>query len=115
MRKVLEKDMYPRVKRNLRRRYPKSKGWVISEQPDYGHYRPDFIVARQRKGRKEIVVVEVKATDKISKEHVKQLNQYVRNLAGSKVKIVAKEFYVLAGTDASEAKKQGFEIHYLRM
>ena len=60
-------------------------------------------------------MVEVKATNRISQEHMKQLNLYVRNLAGGNVKIVAKEFYVLAGTDASEAKKQGFKVHYLRM
>ena len=115
MRGTNEKDMYPRVRRNLRRRYPKSKGWEIIEQPDYGGYKPDFIVERKKGKKTEKIVVEVKATDKISKEHIEQLNDYAKKLAGKDVKIVAKEFYVLAGTDASEAKKQGFSVHYLRM
>lgn len=115
MRGISEKDMYPRVRRNLRQRYKKCEGWEIIEQPDYGGYKPDFIVERKRRGKIERVVVEVKATDKISKEHIKQLNDYVKKLAGKDVKIVAKKFYVLSGTDASEAKKQEFSVHYLRM
>jgi len=98
-----EKDMYPYVKRNLRKRYPKYKGWEIYQKDRWRGFEPDFVVERRnRRGNIERVVVEVKLTCKVSSKDVRQLNSYVRNLAGRNVRILEKILTVPSGTDISE-------------
>lgn len=98
-----EHDMYPYVRQNLRKWYPKYGGWEIHGPRDrwYG-YEPDFVVERRsRDGRTERVVVEVKPNCRASYNDVAQLNSYVRNLAGRNVRIVEKMLVVPAGADVS--------------
>jgi len=91
--------MYPNTKRNLRSKYPQKDGWEIHEQDHWDNYIPDFVVERRNRGKIERVVVEVKLTEKVQGKDVRQLNQYVRNLAGGNTKIKDKVIVVPAGTD----------------
>jgi len=108
-----EEEMYPYVRRNLRARYPAHKGWEIYEKDRWNGYEPDFVVERRRRGKIQRVVVEVKATCKVSQDHVDQLNRYVRNLSGRNVKIVSKILAIPAGADTSLVPYD-MEIMYLK-
>ncbi|AEF97311.1 Dna2/Cas4 domain-containing protein [Methanotorris igneus] len=106
-----EFDMYPYVRRNLRKRYPASKGWVIKERERRGSYEPDFIVERRTKSVIERIVVEVKATPKITENHIKQINRYAKCLAGANVKIKEKILVVPSGAKVSKIPPD-IKIHY---
>jgi len=93
--------MYPYVRRNLRRKYPKYEGWEIYERDRWKGYEPDFVVERRRRGKIERAVVEVKLTCRVSTNHVTQLNLYARNLAGRNVRIIEKILVVPAKADTS--------------
>jgi len=97
-----EKDMYPVAQEALRRRYPASAGWEIHFRQKREGYEPDFVVERKTwLGTIVRAVAEVKAECVVTREHVRQLNQYVRNLSGGNVKIVAKHLIVPVGADTS--------------
>jgi len=64
-------------------------------------YEPDFTVERKKSGRTERIIVEVKATCRVSQGDIDQLNLYVRNISGGNVKIVEKILAVPAGADTS--------------
>jgi len=85
-----EEDMYPYVWRNLRARFPAYEGCEIYEKDRWKGYEPDFVVERRFRRRIERVVVEVKATCKVTWTHIKQLSIYARNLSGRNVTIVEK-------------------------
>lgn len=108
-----EEDMYPYVWRNLRARFPAYEGWEIYEKDRWKGYEPDFVVERRFRRRIERVVVEVKATCKVSWAHIKQLNMYARNLSGRNVTIVEKILVVPAGADTSTVPDD-IEVLYLR-
>ena len=93
--------MYTNVRRNLRQKYPKNKGWEIYGKDRWEGYEPDFVVERRRRGRIERIVVEAKLTDQVTENDISQLNSYVRNLAGGNTKIVDKVLAVPAGADTS--------------
>jgi len=83
-----EQDMYEYVYRNLRGRYPRSEGWEIRAQDDWGAYRPDFVVERcSWDGTIERVICEVKAENRVTQRHISQINDYARRLAGRNVRI----------------------------
>lgn len=83
-----EQDMYEYVYRNLRGRYPRSEGWEIRAQDDWGAYRPDFVVERcSWDGTIERVICEVKAENRVAQRHINQINEYVRKSAGRYVRI----------------------------
>jgi hypothetical protein len=94
-----EKDMYPSTAKVLRRRYPAYDGWIIYPKDRWMGYEADFVVERKRRGRTERVVVEVKTTCKVRQGDVNQLNLYVRNLSGGKIKIVDKIMVIPSGGD----------------
>lgn len=98
---VREEEMYPYVKKNLRRRFPAYEGWEIYEKDRWEGYEPDFVVERRYRGKIERVVVEVKNVCTVSQSHIEQLNRYAKNLAGGNAVIVAKILVVPAGADAS--------------
>lgn len=99
---VREVDMYPYVRQVLRRRFP---GWDIIFRSRWSGYEPDFVVERKFGDVIERVVVEVKAVCKVGRKDVEQLNRYVRNLAGSRVKVVGKILVVPAGADTKDVPK----------
>lgn len=96
-----EREMYDAVMKSLRRRFPKRKGWKIHQQPKGSGYTPDFVVERKVRDQIHRVVVEVKAEKRITQDHVNQVNNYARNLAGSKVRIKGKILFVPSGADTS--------------
>ena len=97
-----ERDMYPPMKRNLRTRFPKKKGWEIFSPDRWDGYEPDAVLDRRtRSGFIERVVAEAKFTDRVSEADVRQLNEYVRNLAGGNARIAKKILVVPAGADTS--------------
>lgn len=108
-----EEEMYPYVWRDLRARYPAYKGWKICKKCRRKGYESDFVVERRVCGKIQRVVVEVKATCRVSQGHVDQLNRYVRNLSGRNVKIVSKILVIPAGADASIVPYD-IEIMYLK-
>ena len=111
---VYESYMYPYVRRNLRRRYPKEKGWKIFHQDDWGGDIVDFIVERRnRRGVIERAIVEVKRVTRLTWEHVNQVNRYARDLAGGNTRIVKKILVVPSGSDVRDVPPD-FSIMYLR-
>jgi len=111
---LTESDMYPYIRRNLRKRYPKYKGWDIFEQDNWGDYKPDFVVERRnKKGEIERVVVEAKRYSRINRGHISQLNRYVRNLSGNNTWIIKKILAVPSYADVSEVPED-ISIMFLR-
>ena len=108
-----EEDMYPYVWRNLRVRYPAYEGWEIYQRDRWRGYEPDFTVERRVGRRIERIVVEVKATCKVTSTHIRQLNRYARNLSGKNVTIVKKILVVPSGTDTSMVPDD-IELSYLK-
>lgn len=109
-----EHEMYQYVKQNLRRRYPGYNGWRIYIRDRWEGYEPDFVVERRnRRGRIERIVREVKATSRVCENDINQLNSYVRNLSGRNVKILEKVLVVPAGADTSIVPND-IEIMFLR-
>ena len=108
-----EEDMYPCVRRNLRKRYPARRRWKIYDRDRWPTYEPDFVVERRSRGVIQRAVVEVKATCVVAQSDVDQLNLYVRNLAGGNTKIVNKMLVVPGGADTSVVPSD-MEIMYLR-
>ncbi len=98
-----EEDMYPYVRKVLRKRYPKEDGWEIKPQERRKGYIPDFVVEKKRQflGTIERVIVEVKRGCQVSDRDVKQLNDYVKKMAGGNVNIKEKILVVPAGADTS--------------
>ena len=111
--RVQEKDMYPYVKTNLRKRYPAYDGWEIYERDRWEGYEPDFVVERHINGLVERVVVEVKLTCRVEPAHVRQLNKYVKNLSGGNVRIIGKILVVPSGAN-TDAVPDDVEVMYLR-
>jgi len=108
-----EEDMYPYVRKNLRARYPAYEGWEIRKKDRRKGYEPDFVVDRNINGEVERVVVEVKLTCKVEPSHVRQLNRYVKNLAGGNVRILKKILVVPAGADITNVPRD-VEVMFLR-
>ncbi|RLG56872.1 MAG: hypothetical protein DRN88_03545 [Candidatus Hydrothermarchaeota archaeon] len=98
---VTEFDMYPKVKECLRKRFPASDGWEIKHRDRRSSYEPDFVVERRIGGRIERVIVEVKAECKVTRNHISQINEYAKKLAGSNVRIVKKILVVPAHANTS--------------
>jgi hypothetical protein len=107
-----ESEMYPYVKRNLRRKYPQSERWEIFHEDNWVNYKPDFVIERRGRGLIQRIICEVKLND-IKQNDIDQINKYVKNLSGGNVRIRGKILYVLAGTDV-ELVPDDIEIHFLR-
>lgn len=108
-----EEDMYPYVRRNLRRRYPASAKWKIYGKDRWEGYEPDFVVERKYRKKIERIIVEVKVTSIVSQSHVDQLNQYVQKLSGGNVKIKGKILVIPAGADKSIVSED-VEVMFLK-
>jgi len=103
-----EYNMYPYVKRNLRKKYPKNLGWEIIQQDRWNGtdlhsgYETDFTVERKkRSGFTERIIVEVKAECNAKQEHIDQLNSYVQKISGGYVRIIDKILVYPSGADVS--------------
>ncbi|RLI74026.1 hypothetical protein DRO97_06475 [Archaeoglobales archaeon] len=96
-----EEDMYPYVRRNLRKKFPASAGWNIYEKDRWRGYEPDFVVERRYRGKVERIVVEVKLTCRVTRSHISQLKKYVRNLSGRNAIVKEKILVVPSGSDTS--------------
>ena len=103
--------MYPYVLSNLRRRFPKSEGWNVIPQPHKRTYRPDFLVERRKDNVIERIIVEVKNECYIHDEHVKQLTEYMKSLAGRNVKILMGILVVPAGAEFSSNARRRIIKH----
>lgn len=111
---LVESDMYPYIRRNLIKKYPKYKGWQIYPQDSWKKSRPDFVVERRnKKGEIERVIVEAKLRSRISRRHISQLNTYARNLSGNNTYNVEKILAVPSFSDVSEVPED-ISIMYLR-
>ena len=115
-----EYDMYPVVRRVLRQRYKVRDGWKIEYQPQGRTYRPDFLVHRKRRGINEKVVVEVKRECRVTVNHIKQLNEYARKIAGPQTRVVEKILVIPSGAVINEEvrrliKESGIEIIRLKI
>lgn len=115
MSKVLESDMYPFVRSNLRARYPVSLGWEIYEQDRRGSqsYIPDFVVEVKKDKITYKIPVEVKCTCKAVQADIDQLNRYSKSLAGPNVSIQSKILVYPSGVDTTLVPDD-IEIMYLK-
>jgi hypothetical protein len=113
-----EEDMYPYARKNLQARFPARNGWQIFVKDRWSGgksstYEADIVVERKRGGKTQRIVVEVKVTGKVTKNHINQINRYCRNLSGATSVIAGRALVVPSGADVSIVPDY-IEIMFLR-
>ncbi|MCE4605484.1 MAG: hypothetical protein F7C08_03015 [Desulfurococcales archaeon] len=111
-----EYEMYSYVYNNLKRRFPKHKGWNVYKQPYRRTYIPDFLVERRNaSGVIERIPVEVKNECYIHNGHLKQLTDYMRRLAGRNVNIIMGILVVPSKSELSDTLRDRVGRHNIKI
>ncbi len=115
--------MYWNAYLTIRNIYTYSKGYIIIPQDKSKEgYRPDFLVRKQIRYNTtsyyKKVIVEVKATSKITHRDIRQINWYAKNHSGKHSFIIDKYLIIPSFTDISKVKdsilRSGITIIRLR-
>ena len=104
------------IRKSIRRRFPRKKGWEIEQERTLrNRLRADYVLSNTKNTKKRFAIVEAKNVRELTDGHVRQLEEYCKAFRNVKDRLIA----VPSGTKISKEvranlKKAGIKVIHTR-